>query len=407
MPFSRDATGAGRLVAVIVLLSVVTLLAACAAEPHNQPATVETASPAPVVADRPAPIPPAAPVPVSMTIAAVGDIMLGTDFPENHLPDDDGASLLASMTPILSAADVTFGNLEGTLLSGGEPAKQCRDPDHCWLFRSPPRYARWLAAAGFDVLSLANNHARDFGEAGREASMQALAAAGIAHTGQDGDVAILNVRGRSVAVIAYAPFRNAHDMLDIPAAVERIRQLAVENDIVVVSMHAGAEGADRQHVPFAEEFYYGENRGDVVAFAHAMIDAGADLVIGHGPHVPRALELYRDRLVAYSLGNFCTYYGISVAGPKGLAPVLLVRLDGTGRFLDGRIVSARQFRPAGPMPDPGQAAAAMMARLIREDFPGTALEIAPDGSIRRTSHLPTAFQGTRHRVLADKLPRDL
>ncbi len=321
---------------------------------------------------------------VEITIAAVGDIMLGSDFPRNTLPDDDGASLLAAMTPYLTGADLAFGNLEGTLMEGGEPAKRCRDPDHCWLFRSPPRYARHLAKAGFDVLSLANNHARDFGEEGRDASMAALDAAGIRHTGRDGDVAQLRIRGRRVAVIAFAPFRNAHDLLDIPAAAERIRRLAVENDIVMVSMHAGAEGIDVQHVPFAEEFYYGENRGDVVAFAHALIDAGADLVVGHGPHVPRALELYRGRLVAYSLGNFCTWYGISVAGPKGLAPLLKARLDGEGRFVGGRIVSARQIRPGGPVPDPAHAAARRMARLTQDDFPGTALAIADDGIIRRT-----------------------
>ena len=345
--------------------------------------------------------------PLTITIAAVGDIMLGTDFPKNHLPDDDGASLLAPMQATLAAADLAFGNLEGTLLTGGEPAKQCRDPDRCWLFRSPPRYARWLAEAGFDVMSLANNHARDFGEEGRAASMQALQAAGIAHTGQEGDVAILDVKGRSLAVIAFAPFRGAHDMLDIPAAAERIRRLAVENDIVMVSMHAGAEGPDVQHVPFGEEFYFRENRGDVVAFAHAMIDAGADLVVGHGPHVPRALELYRGRLVAYSLGNFCTYYGINVAGTRGLAPILLARLDETGRFLGGRIVSARQRRPAGPLPDPGHAAARFMARLTREDFPGTALVITADGEIRRQDRLPAVFWGGIAGFAADKPSGDL
>ena len=350
-----------------------------ASRPVSPPSHARTATPMP---SDPSPGP--ARPPVVITVAAVGDIMLGTDFPRNHLPDDDGASLLAAMRPYLAHADLAFGNLEGTLMEGGEPAKRCRDPDHCWLFRSPPRYARTLAEAGFDVLSLANNHARDFGEEGREASMAALAASGIRHTGRDGDVARLVIRGRKVAVIAFAPFRNAHDLLDIPAAAERIRQLAVENDIVMVSMHAGAEGIDVQHVPFAEEFYYGENRGDVVAFAHALIDAGADLVVGHGPHVPRALELYRGRLVAYSLGNFCTYYGISVSGPKGLAPLLEARLDADGRFLGGRIVSARQIRPGGPQPDPAHAAARRMARLTRDDFPGTALAIAADGEIRRT-----------------------
>lgn len=373
----------------LVFLILPLWLVACALE-QTPPAAPAPAAAVKAVTTPPETAPPASP-PVVITIAAVGDIMLGTDFPENRLPDDDGASLLAAMKPYLRRADLAFGNLEGTLMEGGEPAKRCRDPAHCWLFRSPPRYARTLAEAGFDVLSLANNHARDFGETGREASMAALAAQGIRHTGREGDVARLQVKGRQVAIIAFAPFRNAHDLLDIPAAVERIRRLAVENDIVMVSMHAGGEGIDVQHVPFAEEFYYGENRGDVVAFAHALIDAGADLVVGHGPHVPRALELYRGRLVAYSLGNFCTWYGISVAGPKGLAPLLEARLDGEGRFVGGRIVSARQIRPGGPVPDPAHAAARRMARLTQDDFPGTALAIAADGEIRRTDWQPALY----------------
>jgi hypothetical protein len=137
------------------------------------------------------------------------------------------------------------------------------------------------------------------------------------------------------------------------------------------------------HIPFANEFYYNEDRGDVVEFAHAVIDAGADLVIGHGPHVPRALELYRERLIAYSLGNFCTYYGISVAGLKGLAPLLQVTLTEQGEFVQGRIISARQQRPLGPIPDVSNEAASLMKRLTEEDFPNTPLAVDEQGQITK------------------------
>jgi hypothetical protein len=325
--------------------------------------------------------------PISLSVVAVGDIMLGTDFPRNRLAPADGKQLLAPVAGILAVADISVGNLEGSLLEGGEPRKECSDPQRCYLFRSPPHYADYLQQAGFDVLSLANNHARDFGEAGALETMQHLARAGVRHTGQEGDIASWQVKGKKVAVIAYAPFIGSNDFLATDKAREQVKQLAMHHDVVIVSMHAGAEGLEALHVPFREEMFYGENRGDVVAFAHAVIDAGADLVIGHGPHVPRALELYKDRLIAYSLGNFCTYYGISVVGKKGLAPMLQVTLDEQGRFRQGQIISARQIRPGGPVLDNTQQAARLMKKLTEADFPHTPLRISEKGVLERLSPL--------------------
>ncbi len=316
-----------------------------------------------------------------VTIAAVGDIMLGTDFPKNHLPDDDGKSLLEPMHDLLQAADITFGNLEGTLLDGGEAEKTCRNPERCYVFRSPSRYAHLFQLAGFDVLSLGNNHARDFGEEGRSASMQALDAVGIHHSGRDDDIASWTVNGLKVAMIAFAPFKNSHDLLDLPAAVATVQGLAATHDIVMVSMHAGGEGLDMTRLPFAREYYYREDRGDVVEFARSVVEAGADIVLGHGPHVPRAVEIYRGRLIAYSLGNFATYYGISVAQTKGLAPLLMATLDESGRFVRGQIHSARQLRPRGPVPDPENTAARLIQQLSRLDFPETVLQISEAGRL--------------------------
>lgn len=313
-----------------------------------------------------------------MSVAAVGDVMLGTDFPRNRLPGD-GAVLLREVTPVLQNVDIAFGNLEGVLLDGGEPVKQCKNPDACYLFRSPSRYAAHLQAAGFDLMSLANNHARDFGEKGRDASMQSLREHGIHHTGRQGDIASWTVNGLKIAAIAYAPFIGSHDMLDTVQMVEQVRRLKQGHDIVLVSFHGGAEGEDALHLPFAQETYYGERRGDVVAFARRAVEAGADLVLGHGPHVPRAMELYRGRLIAYSLGNFATYYGMSVSGLKGVAPLLEVRLDRRGRLVEGRIHSFRQQRPAGPVRDASGTAARLIARLSKADFADPALAFDPEG----------------------------
>jgi len=319
-----------------------------------------------------------------ISIASVGDMMIGTDYPQDHLPDDDGISFLADVAPVLASADLAFGNLEGVLMDGGEPGKKCSNPNACYLFRSPTRYANHYRAAGFDVLSLANNHARDFGEEGRTSSMEAIARAGMHHSGRVDDFASLEINGIRIAVLAYAVTKNSNMMLDYELAFETVSQHAATHDVILVSFHGGAEGADVTHVPFADEEYYDEPRGDVVWFARGVIDAGADLVIGHGPHVVRGMERYKDRLIAYSLGNFATYYGISVAGIKGIAPILTAILDGDGAFVEGKIDSTIQLRPAGPSFDPKQRALNLIRGLSIEDFGEPGLELLPDGRIHPT-----------------------
>jgi len=336
---------------------------------------------------------------VTISVAAVGDMMIGTDFPENHLPDDDGVGFLAAVAPWLSRADITFGNLEGVLADDGEPGKQCSNPQACYLFRSPTRYAWHYRAAGFDVLSLANNHARDFGEEGRSETMRALAAAGIRHSGREGDFASFEVNGLRVAVLAYAVTKDSNMLLDYALAEQTVRSYAATHDIVIVSFHGGAEGRDVTRLPFAEEEYYGEPRGDVVRFARMAVDAGADLVIGHGPHVVRAMERYEDRLIAYSLGNFATYYGISVDGIKGIAPILIATLDSEGRFISGEIVSTVQLRPAGPSLDPEQRALKLLRGLSAQDFGNPGLSFHPDGRIS-----PAARPPVPHRTFLDDSP---
>ena len=321
-------------------------------------------------------------------------MMLGTDYPEDHLPDDDGVSFLAEVTPVLAGADITFGNLEGVLVDGGTPRKTCTTPNACFLFRSPARYVEHYVNAGFDVLSLANNHARDFGEAGRSATMHTLDEAGILHSGRRGDFASFEVQGLDIALLAFSVTRNSNLMHAYVEAADSVAAHATTHDIIIVSFHGGAEGAGMTRIPFEEEWYFGEPRGDVVRFARSMVDAGADLVLGHGPHVVRGMERYRDRLIAYSLGNFATYYGISVNGLKGIAPILVAELDEQGRFIEGRIHSTEQLRPAGPSMDPRQQALNLIRDLSTEDFVTPGIRFEPDGRIlsaERTTfveHLP-------------------
>jgi hypothetical protein len=369
--------------------------------PAEAPASTPAAPQAPAAeepapaasAEAPAAVAPAAeapaavaPAPAPVVLAAVGDVMLGSTFPDESkgslLPPDDGAGLLDEVAPALQAADVAFGNLEGPLLDQG-PSDKCRGtaPGHCYAFRVPERYGALLSRAGFKVFSLANNHAGDFGDAGRQRTRAVLDRLGIAHAGGVGEVARLEVRGLRIAVLAYSVSSGTNDLRDLAEAVRQVQEARAQADLVVVSFHGGAEGAPYQHVPPGPEKFYGEDRGDVRLFAHAVVDAGAALVLGHGPHVVRGLELYRGRLIAYSLGNFATYGGMNLSGPNGLTLVLEARLGADGAFLGGKVLPAKQERPGGPRRDPAGAVIPLLRRLSAEDFGPAAPEIGEDGTV--------------------------
>lgn len=325
-----------------------------------------------------------------ITIAAVGDVMMGTSFPidssctppdtTKYLPPDDGKHLFTPIIDDLKAADVVFCNLEGALLDGGTPRKKCENPKYCYLFRTPTCYVQNLVAAGFNMASLANNHARDFHES-MASTIQVLDRVGITHSGLPGDIARLTVKNHKIGMIAFAPYEGLYDFLETETAEKIVAKLAKKFDILLVSFHGGAEGAQYIHVPDSMEIYYGEERGHLRDYTHRMIDAGADLVLGHGPHVPRGLELYKNRLIAYSLGNFCTFERFSLKGPNGLAFILKADLKPSGEFVRGKIIACKQVDPGGPQPDSTQAVIRLLARLSKEDFPMSDAIIDSEGNI--------------------------
>lgn len=327
----------------------------------------------------------------TVSVVGTGDIVLGMNYPEgkHRLPKADGDSLFFAVSGFLQDADLTTGNLEGVFLNRGDARKTCKDTSVCFLFRMPEHYVKHLATAGFDIMSVANNHIGDFGSDGIRTTLRLLKEAGIRSAGIKGvcEAAVLERRGVKFGFCAFAPNNGMVSILDSIRAQQVIRALDSICDVVVVSFHGGAEGIDQNRVPRVEEFYQGENRGNVYRFAHACIDAGADIVFGHGPHVVRGLELYKDRFIAYSLGNFCTPYGMSKRGRFGYAPAVRVMTDRQGNFLRGVIFSAVQDRNDGPVPDTARLAIKEMARLTKLDFPATPLHITDDGTILRTAPL--------------------
>lgn len=322
-------------------------------------------------------------------MAAVGDIMMGSDFPTPRLPRRGGRELLSAAAPLLKRADLALGNLEGPLCSEVTPAKEPL-PGRRYLFRTPESYAGNLKEAGFSMVSLANNHALDFGRAGFAATRNALAGAGIQFSSKKGEIARFDVHGLRVAVISLSYGPPPRSIVFPAQPLQEIARAAAEYDIVILSIHAGAEGRGALHVSPGMERFLNEPRGDLVAFAHDAVDRGADLVLAHGPHVPRALELYGGRLIAYSLGNFATYGGVSVVRESGYAPLLTVELAADGSFAGGRIDSFRQLPYTGPLPDPKRRALALMRRLSAADFPDSPLLFSEGGGIGVKRSAPAA-----------------
>jgi hypothetical protein len=348
----------------------------------------EAEKPAPVVEiphiEDPLPALTADPLPRdAITFAAVGDVMLGSTFPEDaSLPPDDGAKMLADVTPILTAADLAFANLEGPLADEGESTKCGKKKSaKCWAYRVPTRYGQYLKDAGFDVFGIANNHAMDFGPEGRESTKKVLEALGLAYTGEVGSVAHLKVKDKKVDVIAFATYDHSNNLNDLAAARALVEESAKTADLVFVTFHGGAEGKSRCRVPLGAEMFYNENRGDLRAFAREMIDAGADLVFGHGPHVVRGMEVYKGRLIAYSLGNFATYGGFNLTGMSGLSLILEAHLGGDGTFLGGKAYPVRQPAPGGPKLDDKREVLPLLRDLSVADFADEAVQIGEDGTL--------------------------
>jgi poly-gamma-glutamate capsule biosynthesis protein CapA/YwtB (metallophosphatase superfamily) len=320
----------------------------------------------------------------TVSIAAVGDTALGI---APTLPSDP-AAYLDPVKPELTG-DVVFGNLEGTLTDVSESPKCGPESSECFAFRAPPEYARYLAQAGFTLMSDANNHSFDFGEAGEEETIQALRRVGIEQTGLPGEITTVPAAGRRIAFVGFAPYPNTASLTDLDAAQDLIQRADRKADIVVAAIHAGAEGTDAQHVTGTEETYLGEDRGNPEEYAHMAIDAGADLVLGSGPHVLRGMEIYRRRLIAYSLGNFSGYHNFMTEGALGVSAVLHVTLAADGSFRAGRIVSIRLVEAGQPAPDPEAAAADEIALLSREDFGSDGVEMGKRGCILARPYMST------------------
>ena len=325
------------------------------------------------------------------TIIGVGDIMLGSNYPFEYLLPKNDANILQNTQNILKNADITVGNLEGTLFDNDGTPKSCNNSNLCYVFRMPSKYGKYLKEAGFDYLSIANNHSNDFGEIGIKETIKNLDNLGIKYSGIK-DIAestILEKDGKKFGFISFSPNSATVKLNDYNYAKKLISELKSKVDIVIVMFHGGAEGANAEHITKRHEIFHGEDRGNVYEFAHFAIDNGADIIFGQGPHVTRAVELYKNKFISYSGGNFATFGKINVSGSMGIAPIFRIKINNKGDFISGEIIPVRQtYKSLGPFIDSEKLAIKKIISLNKSDFPnGNGLSISEEGKITKTNNL--------------------
>lgn len=243
------------------------------------------------------------PVKEPVSIIAVGDIMMSRHVWTKIIEHGgDPRHPFLQTADFTSQADLTFANVESAVSDMAEP------PPEGMSFIVPTKGIDGLEYAGFDIVSLANNHSMNFGREALLDSVEQLESRGIMTAGAGSNLeeahapAILEVKGNKIAFLAYQNIgpedawvattsRAGLAWMDTDLLEMDIKQVRDEVDYVIVSMHAGTE-------------YVFDPIPAQVEFAHAAIDAGADLVIGHHPHVVQDKEIYNGKQIIYSLGNF-------------------------------------------------------------------------------------------------------
>jgi len=269
---------------------------------------------------------------VYITLLAVGDINLGRKAGQIIL-DGDIDYAFEFVSDIIAGADITFGNLESTISDQDGETRS-----GTWRFTAPPDAALTLLHAGFDILSLSNNHVWDYWERALHETRDHLDAVGIAHTGTGSDLAeayspaILEVDGITIAFLAVANIFNYgaypdHEAFDYFAWADM--------ELLAPAIAAAREQADLVVVSAHWDWEYKDYPSDAtVELAHAIADAGADIILGHHPHVPQGIEIYNDTFIIYSLGNFAFHQTTKYSIWKKRSVMLLLTLsrDGVEEF---------------------------------------------------------------------------
>ena len=335
----------------------------------------------------------------TVRFCAGGDVTLGTNLDTSWtklvsrrlhrrvaaLPSPD--SLLAPLRPLVAGADFVLLNVEGAIGDGPPPFDKCaKSTSGCFALRMPPAAAPAIRriTSRTVVANLANNHARDAGAEGLRETQRVLERAGVIVTGVDTlPTLAVTQHGDTVAFLGFATSGGDNDLRDLQAVSRHVARAAASNRRVIVTMHLGAEGATAQRTVDSTERYLDSPRGNPVAFADAATAAGADLVIGHGPHVVRAAEWRDSSLVLYSLGNLVTYGPFSHREPMRRGVVACATVDGRGAVRAVRLHPTVQHAPGRMRVDRSKRALVLIDSLSKLDFPQTGARVLRDGRVVR------------------------
>ena len=332
-------------------------------------------------------------------VCAGGDVTLGTNLDRAWAVPaaetlhtkfgraDDPAALLDPLRPLVADAELVLVNVESAIGAGPTPSKCGRRSKNCFAFRAPPTSAtalRGLRGGGKVIGNIANNHARDAGSEGRDSTIAALTRAGVLITGADSIATpVPTTGGDTIGVLGFYTSDSTPDARDTAAVRRLVARAAERYPVVIVTMHLGAEGRDAQRTLDVDERFLGIDRGNPVAFAEAAVGGGAALVLGHGPHVLRAMEWRRrGALIAYSLGNLLTYGPFRLKEPMNRGAVLCATIDTTARVRDAVLRPTMQLAPGVMERDEAKAALTLVDSLGRLDFPATSARVEHDGSLR-------------------------
>ncbi len=313
-------------------------------------------------------------------LSFVGDVMTGSDYPDkSYLPSNEGKDIFKSVENYFKNSDINFANLEGAIANTN--TQSSKRSKNSYSFRMPPYMANRIAEAGFNIVAVANNHSRDFGDKGYKQTQEYLKNEEIKIVGNILNTAtIIEIKNKKIGFLAFYYFSYANNSIqDITSAKALVEKTKKECDFLVVSFHGGAEGGNMFRVPKETEIFYGENRGDVYKFARAVSDAGADLIIGHGPHVLRAMEIYNNSFIAYSLGNFVGYKQFSLAGNNGISAILQITLNDNLKIDSAKVIPIKLINGGIPSVDYSNEAIKKLNNYADLDFPNSGIKFNSEG----------------------------
>jgi hypothetical protein len=338
-------------------------------------------------------------------VCAGGDVTLGTNLDpawerlgskrlfDGYGMSADPDSLAPQLRPFFAGADLVLLNIEGAIGSGPFPRKCGRNSTSCFAFRQPPNTAKALRAvvdSGVSVVgNVANNHAHDAGDVGRDSTMALLGAAGIAVTGADTIATpVMLASGDTIGVLGFYTDRDSPDARDLSAVRRHVARAVRRFGTVIVTMHLGAEGPGAQRTRNGREIFLGSiDRGNPVAFADSAFAGGATLVVGHGPHVVRAVQWRGTRLAFYSLGNLLTYGPFNLREPMNRGVVACATVDAPGSVSAPELRSTMQLAPGVLRADTRGRTLTLIDSLSALDFPNTGATVDRYGVIGRRSLL--------------------